>query len=78
MSNLIFSVALDPSTAQGMEPSSVAMEVIKAIEYHEEDVIIADVKTKLGILLKNLWPSLFYRIMKKRAIRERKHKEKAE
>lgn len=70
--------ALDPSTAQGMEPSSVAMEVIKAIECHEEDVIIADVKTNLGILLKNLWPSLFYRIMKKRAIRERKHKEKAE
>ena len=78
MSNLIFSVALDPSTAQGMEPGIVAMEIVKAIECHEEDVIIADVKTNLGIVLRSLWPSLFYRIMKKRATRERQHKEKAE
>ena len=70
-----FSV-LDPSTAQGMEPSFVAMGIIKAVECQEEDVVIADLKTNIGILLKSLYPTLFYRLMKRRAIKEQRQKEK--
>lgn len=73
---LISFAALDPSTAQGMEPSFVAMGILKAVECQEEDVVIADLKTDIGILLKNLYPTLFYRLMKRRAIREQRKKEK--
>ena len=73
---IVVFIVVDPTTAQGMEPSYVAMDIIKAVECQEEDVIIADIKTNLGILLKNFYPALFYRIMKKRAIREKAQKEK--
>lgn len=67
------SVALDPTTAQGMEPSDVAMVILNAIECQQEDVIIADYQAHIGILMKTLLPSLFYRLMKRRA---RKMKQK--
>ena len=68
--------ALDPNTARGMEPGFVAMEILNAIECGKEDLILADFKSNIAILLNTLWPSLFAKIMKSRAKRERIQKSK--
>ncbi|XP_065066365.1 dehydrogenase/reductase SDR family member 7B-like [Rhopilema esculentum] len=62
--------SLDPTTAAGMEPGHVAEEILSAVECLQEDVVIADMKANLAILLKTLWPSLLSRVMKKRAQKE--------
>lgn len=69
-------LALDQTTAGGMEPKAVAADILSAIERRIEDLVIADLKSNIGIVLNTLFPSLFYRLMKRRARKEKESNEK--
>eukprot|EP00794_Sanderia_malayensis_P009099 gene9099-10071_t len=62
---------LDSTTANGMHPTYVAGQIVDAVETRQEQVILADFKSNIAIILNCIWSSLFYKIMKKRAKNEK-------
>lgn len=56
----------DDTTANGMEPSELALQILSDMADGIADVVVADAKTRIGILLKVLMPQLFASMMKKR------------
>lgn len=56
----------DDTTANGMDPSELAMKILLNMADGVADILIADAKTRIGVLLKVLMPQLFASMMKKR------------
>ena len=56
----------DETTVNGMEPSALAQQILVVMAGGVADVVVADAKTRIGILLKVLMPQLFASMMKKR------------
>ena len=56
----------DETTAKGMSPEFVAKTALMAIAEKEVDVVMADVKSNLAIILKTLFPTAFSRIIQKK------------
>lgn len=57
---------LDKTTATGFSKEYAAQKIIKAMKQSKEEVIISQLSGYVGILLKNLWPSLLSFLMKRR------------
>jgi dehydrogenase/reductase SDR family member 7B len=56
----------DETTANGMSPSELSERILLNMADGVADIVIADAKTCIGILLKVLMPQLFASMMKKR------------
>ncbi|KAK2580777.1 hypothetical protein KPH14_011512 [Odynerus spinipes] len=65
---------MDQTTEQGYSPKYVAEKVLKAVLKKEKDVIIAPIAPKSAILLRSLFPSLYFWLMEKRAKKFAKEK----
>lgn len=57
----------DSTTASGMKPSFVAHKILQAVKYRKDDIVLAPLLHKLVILIRALFPSLFFLIMNFRA-----------
>ncbi|KAL0120224.1 hypothetical protein PUN28_008111 [Cardiocondyla obscurior] len=58
---------MDKATASGFEPKYVAECILKSVLKQEKDVIISPFTPKCAIVLRVLFPSLYFWIMQKRA-----------
>lgn len=58
---------MDKATEQGYSSEYVAQKVLKAVLRKEKDVIIAPIAPKCAILIRSLFPSFYFWLMKKRA-----------
>ncbi len=56
---------MDEMQEKGMPVDQVARIIIDSIAKKKREVIIGDFKTKLGVTINNLFPSLFFKIAKK-------------
>jgi dehydrogenase/reductase SDR family member 7B len=56
----------DETTASGMSPSELSEKILLNMANGVADIVVADAKTCIGILLKVLMPQLFASMMKKR------------
>jgi hypothetical protein len=61
---------MDATTAAGADPAEVAEQVWAAAAAGSSEVVLADVKSKLGCLLRALAPHYLFKIMAKRAKKE--------
>ena len=68
---------MDKTIAEGMDASYVARRVLQAVEYTEPEVVIAPLSNKLAIIIRTLFPSLYFKIMAHRAKCQR-HEEMVE
>lgn len=58
---------MDEATASGYTPEYVAQRILEAVMYEERDVTISSLGPKIAILLRTVFPSVYFYIMKKRA-----------
>lgn len=58
---------MDKTTESGYQPEYVAELVLKSVLKQEKDVIIAPFSPKCAIIIRTLFPSLYFWIMEKRA-----------
>lgn len=65
---------MDKTTESGYQPEYVAECVLKSILKQEKEVTIAPFSPKVAIILRTLFPSLFFWIMQKRASKSAKTK----
>lgn len=59
--------ATDETTENGYEPEYVANCILEAVLKQKEEVTIAPLSAKSAIVIRTLFPSLFFWLMKKRA-----------
>lgn len=62
---------MDPATASGRDPREVADAVWRAAGEGRDELILADLKVKLAVLMRTLVPHTLFGIMAKRARKER-------
>ncbi|XP_014222659.1 dehydrogenase/reductase SDR family protein 7-like [Trichogramma pretiosum] len=63
---------MDATTAAGYSPEYVAEKVVKAVQRGEKEIVIAPIMHRIAILLRTLFPSVFFWLMKKRAESQKK------
>lgn len=63
---------MDKTTASGMDPLKAAEEIVQAIAFKNGELVLSGAMPKMAILLRWLWPSLYFYLMSKRAERLRK------
>ncbi|KAL6445426.1 hypothetical protein ACFW04_002304 [Cataglyphis niger] len=73
-SQVALSKIMDKTTESGYQPEYVAECVLKSILKQEEEVTIAPFSPKVAIVLRTLFPSLFFWIMQRRARKSAKNK----
>jgi dehydrogenase/reductase SDR family protein 7B len=59
---------MDSATANGYKPEYVAEKILSAVVQGKEELIISPIIPRLAILIRTLAPSLYFWIMKKRAV----------
>jgi dehydrogenase/reductase SDR family protein 7B len=69
---------LDETTAGGASPDDVADVVMETILRGDQDVVMAPLHNKLAIVLSSVLPNLFSKLMKRRALKFLKHKNKTD
>ena len=62
---------MDATTASGMEPHEVAEVILRAVTHQHKEVILAPKLHIIAVMMRNLFPSIYFRIMNKRANKER-------
>lgn len=62
---------MDPTTASGMEPSEVACEILRAVTHQHKEIILAPRLHGIAVIIRNLFPSIYFKIMSNRARKER-------
>ena len=50
----------DETTSKGMEPEYLAREIINALNCEEEELIVCDLKTRIGLFLRYFFPSILF------------------
>ncbi|KRX87805.1 Dehydrogenase/reductase SDR family protein 7-like [Trichinella pseudospiralis] len=60
---------IDRNTETGMLPDWVACRILKALVNNEQELILASWYVRFAILLRVIWPSLYFWIMQRRASR---------
>ncbi len=58
---------MDETTALGMDPEIVANEIAAAIYQKKKELFLSSVTHRLAIILRYLFPNLFFILMSKRA-----------
>lgn len=64
---------MDATTAAGRNPRDVADEVWAAAAEGRDELVVADLKTNVALLLRALAPSTLFGIMAKRALKGEAH-----
>eukprot|EP00904_Undaria_pinnatifida_P009736 jgi/Undpi1/5893/HiC_scaffold_2.g01167.m1 len=64
---------MDATTASGRDPREVADEIWAAAAGGKEELVIADLKTNVAVLLRVLAPRVLFGIMAKRAVKKGAH-----
>jgi len=68
---------MDETTAKGMPPEEFALRVLLALIRKENDLIVSDWQPKIAYYIRVLFPSLYFWIMSKRALKiEKENAEK--
>lgn len=67
-------IVMDKATEDGYQPEFVAECILKSVLKQEKEVTIAPFSPKAAIVLRTLFPSLFFWIMQKRARKLTKNK----
>ncbi|CAM9517668.1 unnamed protein product [Scytosiphon promiscuus] len=62
---------MDATTAQGRDPREVADEIWRAAAEGKDEIVIADLKTRVALLLRAFAPRVLFKIMAKRAVKAR-------
>jgi len=62
---------MDETTAKGYEPMDVAKCVLAAVMKHQSELIISDPTPKIAMFLRTLLPSIYFYLMRNRALRLR-------
>lgn len=62
---------MDATTASGMEPREVAEVILRAVTHQHKEVILAPKLHIIAVMIRNLFPSIYFRIMNNRAKKER-------
>lgn len=62
---------MDQTTASGMDPTEAAENILVATLSKHTELILAGLLPRLAILMRLLWPSLYFYIMSSRAKRIR-------
>ena len=63
--------AMDATTAAGLDPSVVAREIIDGVLARKHESVLADLKSRIAILLRALLPNVLCGVMAKRYLKER-------
>lgn len=58
---------MDETTENGYDPEYVAEHILKAVLKQKKEVTIAPFSVKTAIMIRTLFPSLFFWLMQKRA-----------
>lgn len=58
---------MDSTIASGYRPEYVAEEILKAVIHGKKDLVIAPLVPRVAIFLRSFAPSLYFRVMEKRA-----------
>lgn len=64
---IFFSIVMDKTTESGYQPKYVAECILKSVLKQKKEIIIAPLVPKCAIILRTLFPSLYFWIMQKRA-----------
>lgn len=62
---------MDSTTASGMTANDAAKRVFEAILRDEKDCLVGDAQIKVAYFLRFALPSVYFRIMEKRALKEK-------
>ena len=62
---------MDATTAAGLDPSVVAREIIDGVLARKHESVLADLKSRIAILLRALLPNVLCGVMAKRYLKER-------
>ncbi|XP_067136657.1 dehydrogenase/reductase SDR family protein 7-like isoform X2 [Centruroides vittatus] len=65
---------MDKTTSTGMDPNDVADAIIDAVLLRKNELILSTLLPQLALLLRIMWPSLYFYLMQKRAYRLRNEK----
>jgi len=65
---------MDKTTENGYQPDYVAQCILKSVLYQQKEITIAPFTAKVAIILRALFPSLFFWIMERRAKKMKKEK----
>ncbi|XP_066599516.1 dehydrogenase/reductase SDR family protein 7-like [Prorops nasuta] len=65
---------MDEATEKGYTPEFVADQVLKAVLKKEKDLVVATFTPKVAILLRTVFPSIYFWIMQKRAKKLKKNR----
>lgn len=65
----VYLLVLDETTAKGYEPATVARRILSAVLRNESEVMISDLTPRVVILLRTLMPSIYFYLMRNRALR---------
>jgi short-subunit dehydrogenase len=60
---------MDPATAAGLTAPEAARQIVNAIKYDKEEVVVGQFKEKLGVWVKRHFPSVFSVMIRKMAVR---------
>ncbi|XP_037812540.1 dehydrogenase/reductase SDR family protein 7-like [Lucilia sericata] len=60
---------MDATTAKGMCADVCAQRILEALLKNEKDILVCDLQARLGYWLRFLSPTLYYRVMEKRALK---------
>mmetsp|Transcript_29878 Transcript_29878/g.55874 ORF Transcript_29878/g.55874 Transcript_29878/m.55874 type:complete len:80 (-) Transcript_29878:210-449(-) len=61
---------IDETTQGGMEPEDLAKQIFSVVEAKTSEIVVAPPKVRLGIMLRNILPSVVFKSMAKRAAAE--------
>jgi len=62
---------MDPNTASGYSAEYVASEVIKGILRQDKEIVLAPLMHRVAIVLRAVFPSLYFKIMESRAQKQK-------
>jgi len=65
---------MDKTTESGYQPDYVAQCILKSVLYQQKEITIAPFTAKAAIVLRALFPSLFFWIMERQAKKVEKEK----
>lgn len=60
---------MDDTTAGGYPPESVAEQILDGVADEKTELFICPVSNRLAVILRAIWPSLYFTLMEKRAKR---------
>jgi len=62
-----FVIVMDKTTENGYQPDYVAQCILKSILYQKKEITIAPFSARAAMVIRTLFPSLFFWIMERRA-----------